>query len=69
MKIDVTIKGYIDVPNDWDDGQYLALDLVEFRYNDQLTIQDALNELARKMSKYPDSVEVRAEWPLGREGT
>lgn len=44
MKIAVTVTGYIDVPDDWDDGQYSALDVAEYRYNEQLTVDDALNE-------------------------
>ena len=63
MKIAVTVKGYIDVPDDWDDGQFSALDVAEYRYNEQLSEEDALHELAQKMAAYPDDVEVRAEWP------
>lgn len=67
MKIAVTVTGYIDVPDDWDDGQCLALDVAEYRYNEQLTEEDALSELARKMAAYPDDVEVRADWPKKKE--
>ena len=48
MKISVTVTGYIDVSDDWDDGQYSALDVADYRYNDQLTAEDALQELAKK---------------------
>lgn len=64
MKIAVTVKGYIDVPDYWDKEPYItALEIAEFRYNEQLTEEDALNELARKMAAYPDDIEVSAEWP------
>ena len=63
MKISVTVTGYIDVSDDWDDGQYSALDVADYRYNDQLTAEDALQELAKKMAVYPDDVEVRVRLP------
>lgn len=55
MKISVTVKGVIDVPDDW--GKE-APDVADYRYNEQLTVSDALNEIARKMAVYPDEVEV-----------
>lgn len=58
MKISVTVTGYIDVPDDWDDGQYSALDIANYRYSNQLTVEDALQEIAQKMASHPDDVEV-----------
>ena len=46
MKIKVTITGTIDVPDSWADGNCGELRTAEYRYNDQLTAEDALGELA-----------------------
>ena len=55
MKIGITVKGFMDVPDDWGEE---APDVADYRYNEQLTVSDALNEIARKMSLYPDDMEV-----------
>lgn len=54
MKIAVTITGYIDVPDEWEDTEYGAIDVADYRYNDQLTVEDAIDELARKLKAYPE---------------
>ena len=41
MKIKVTITGTIDVPDSWADGNCGELRTAEYRYNDQLTVEDA----------------------------
>ena len=58
MKVGVTVKGFIDVPDDWAED---APDVADYRYNEQLTVSDALNEIARKMALYPDDVEVEVQ--------
>ena len=50
MKIKVTITGTIDVPDSWADGNCGELRTTEYRYNDQLTVEDALGELAEKLA-------------------
>ena len=55
MKIGIIVKGFIDVPDDWGEE---APDVADYRYNEQLTVSDALNEIARKMFLYPDDMEV-----------
>lgn len=68
MKIAVTIAGCIDVPDDWDDSlQHSALDVADYRYNDQLTVEDALNELMEKMTKYSDDVNIIVAMPKKTE--
>lgn len=58
MKIKVTITGTIDVPDSWADGNCGELRTAEYRYNDQLTAEDALGELAEKLAKHPDDLTV-----------
>ena len=60
MKIKVTITGTIDVPDSWADGNCGELRTAEYRYNDQLTAEDALGELAEKLAKHPDDLDVTA---------
>lgn len=60
MKIKVTITGTIDVPDSWADGNCGELRATEYRYNDQLTVEDALGELAEKLAKHPDDLDVTA---------
>ena len=54
MKIKVTITGTIDVPDSWADGNCGELRTAEYRYNDQLTAEDALGELAEKLQGWQD---------------
>lgn len=56
MKIKVEIAGSIDVPDMWGEN---APEVAEYRYNEQLTLEDALDELMEKLKKYPEDVEVR----------
>ena len=58
MKINVVIHGCIDVPDNWGSD---VCDIAEYRYNDQLEVDDAIDELAKKLKKYPDDIEVVAE--------
>lgn len=60
MKIKVTITGTIDVPDSLADGNCGELRTAEYRYNDQLTAEDALSELAEKLAKHPDDLDVTA---------
>lgn len=61
-KVAVIINGYIDIPAErWEDPEYgenFPLEVAEFRYNDQLTEEDAIMELARKLLAYPEDFEV-----------
>ena len=62
MKVAVTIRGCIDIP----DGIWLAgkhgepscVEVADFRYNEQLAENDAIDELAEKLKKYPEDLEV-----------
>ncbi len=56
MKIKVKITGTIDVPDMWGEN---ALEVADYRYNEQLTLEDTLDELVEKLKKYPEDVEVR----------
>lgn len=56
MILSVTITGVIDVPDEWgEDAQKVA----DYRYNDQLTLEDTLSELIKKIKVHPEDVEVR----------
>lgn len=61
MKVAVTIHGCIDIPDEiWGgkDGDPSSVDVANFRYNDQLTENDTIDELASKLKQYPDDLEV-----------
>ena len=62
MKVAVTIRGCIDIPDEiWQpkkDGDPSPVEVADFRYNDQLTENDAIDELASKLKQYPDDLEV-----------
>ena len=61
-KVSVTITGCIDIPAElWEDpkaGGDFPIEVANFRYNDQLTEEDAIMELARKLLAYPENFEV-----------
>ena len=44
MKINVTIQGAIDVPDEWEDPENgtTAVDVADYRYNEQLTENEAI---------------------------
>lgn len=56
MILSVTITGVIDVPNEWGED---AQEVADYRYNDQLTLEDTLDELIEKIKFHPEDVEVR----------
>lgn len=63
MKVRVTIEGCIDIPDEWHDpskhpSEPDAEMVADYRYNDQLTVEDALRELAEKLKAYPDDLKV-----------
>lgn len=55
MILSVKITGIIDVPDEWGED---AQDVADYRYNDQLTLEDALDELIEKLKVHPEDVEV-----------
>lgn len=61
MKLAVTIKGVIDIPDEWldpdKDGDY-PLEVADERYNDQLAEEAAIDELAMKIKAYPEELNV-----------
>lgn len=58
----VIIRGCIDIPDGiWlanKDGDPSEVAVSNFRYNDQLTENDTIDELAEKLKQYPDDLEV-----------
>lgn len=58
MKVPVLIRGSIDIPNAWNTEDCTAVDVADFRYNDQLTEENTVDELARLLKAYPDDLEV-----------
>lgn len=62
MKVAVIIRGCIDIPDEiWQpkkDGDPSPVDVADFRYNEQLTENDAIDELASKLKQYPNDLEV-----------
>lgn len=67
MKINVEIRGAIEIPDSWkepltdEDGNAIgdcdevpALFTAEYRYNEQLDPDDAIEELAEKLKEYRD---------------
>lgn len=61
-KVSVIITGCIDIPDElWADpeaGEDFPLEVAEFRYNEQLTEEDAIQELAKELMAYPEHLEV-----------
>lgn len=61
-KVAVIINGCIDIPDElWADpkeGEDFPLEVAEFRYNEQLTEEDAIQELAQMLMAYPEHLEV-----------
>lgn len=55
MKMTVKIIGTVDVPDDWGE---MAQDVADYRYNEQLELEDALDELNRKLKDHPNDVEI-----------
>ncbi len=59
MLLSITITGLIDVPDDWDgDADFSAIDVADYRYNNQLTVENTLRELTEKLAIHPSHVEV-----------
>ena len=62
MKVAVIIRGCIDIPDEiWKpkkDGDPSSVEVADFRYNDQLSENDTIDELAEKLKQYPDDLEV-----------
>ncbi len=56
MKINcvVRIECPIDVPDYWNDPEYPVdvLHTADYHYNEKLSVNEALNEIERKMTKY-----------------
>ena len=62
MKVKVIICGCIDIPDDiWKpkkDSDPTPIEVANFRYNDQLTENDAIDELSDKLKQHPEDLEV-----------
>lgn len=67
LGIEVRVKGFIDVPDEWDDPKnpQRILDVADYRYTEQLTAKNVVLELMTKMSKHADDIE--AEFQFSRE--
>ena len=64
MKVAVTIKGFIDIPDSWSDPEmmknnpYFPLDVADYHYNDKLDAEDAIEDLTDQLKAYKDDFEV-----------
>lgn len=59
MKVAVEIHGYIDLPVVWDDLPNVSpIEIADYHYNDCLTVEDAVEDLARRLKMNPDDFEV-----------
>lgn len=69
MRVKVVIEGAIDVPDMWavppeveleDGNQRWTEDNVEFWFNEHLSDEDAIEDIAMRLKKHPDEFFVRA---------
>lgn len=61
MKVAVTIKGFIDIPDTWSDpkeSEDFPLDVADYHYNDKLDAEDAIDDMADRLKAYKDDFEV-----------
>lgn len=65
--IEIRIKGIIDVPDEWDNPKKPeeVLEIADYRYTEQLRVEDVISELIRKMSRYPE--QTHAAFQFSRE--
>lgn len=69
MRVRVEITGVIDIPDMWitppglereEEKRRWTEDNVEFWFNEHLSEEDAIEDIARRLKKYPDEFFVRA---------
>lgn len=66
MKVAVTIKGFIDIPDTWSvprEDQNFPLDVADYHFNEKLNADDAIDALASGLKEYQDDFEVDFSWP------
>lgn len=68
MKVAVTITGFIDIPDSWEDptmkdNPYFPLEVADYRYNEQLDEDDAIDDLGRLLKAYPDDFGAKFDFP------
>lgn len=68
MRVKVEIEGVIDIPDVWvippdveleDGNQQWTEDVVEFWFNEHLCAEDAIEDMASRLKKYPNEFWVR----------
>lgn len=65
----VTVTGYIDIPDTFsDDGPEKAEEQTEFWFNEHLSAEDAINDVAARLKSYPEDLEISVEVERGCEG-
>lgn len=60
MKVKITLTGHIDVPEVFtttDD----VVEQTEFWFNEHLSCEDAIDDIAKRLKSYPDDMEVTVE--------
>ena len=68
MRAKATVTGYIDIPDVFSgSGPEEAEAQTEFWFNEHLSVEDAINDVAMRLKAYPDDLEVSVEVERGRE--
>ena len=60
MKIKVQITGCIDVPDSWNEKDIYGLsvyDIADYHFDEKLREDNAIDELARLLKRYPEDYE------------
>ena len=60
MKIKVQITGCIDVPDSWNEKDEELYDIADYHFDEKLNEDDAIDELARLLKRYPEDYEFSA---------
>lgn len=67
MRAKVTVIGYIDIPVAFSgDGAEKAEDRTEFWFNEHLSEEDAISDVAAMLMAYPEDLEIHVEVERGR---
>lgn len=68
MRAKVIVTGYIDIPDTFShDGPENAEEQTEFWFNEHLSAEDAIGDVAMRLSAYPDDLEISVEVERRRE--